>query len=583
VRTNPTNIIPPSRLWAVCKQFVSGFGFTWGHLTGEGVLAAAENTAYDGFISYSHAADDLLAPRLQAGLQRFAKPWWKRRALRVFRDEASLSANPHLWSSITRALDGSGWFVLLLSEEGAQSEWVNREIGYWVTNKDPSRIIPVVTDGEFGWNQGEIDSSSSAAPPALSGVFVEEPRWVDLRWARSDTQLDLNNARFRDAVANIASAMRGIPKDELESEEVRQHRRTIRTAWAAGVVVLLLGIAATVGAVVAVGQSNEAQDQRDKAQRQAQIASDSEERALSAEGDALEQADIATRNELRALDAEADAREQAAVAQTERDTAQDERDSADDITKRLLDFFVQPKVTQALPPGAEPIPGDPLGSPTPIDVPPDTARLDFLFTEGALLRGQRGTAYREAAFVHPVEALKIHHFWLAGRPFHIRHGFANADDEPVALDGPAIPGFDLRLFVTRRKGPPLGDGSFVVGQTYQFRADYRLRDMSDRCGPLSPGNDLPAATPCDMFVHDFPDGLPPGTYDFWLEWRAPCTAWVPGKEELCGGFNLALDLFVSQATISFMSDDFFEDPVIGLATASFDWPFEPWDYAEPLP
>ena len=46
---------------------------------------------YDGFISYSHAADELLAPRLQAGLQRFAKPWWKRRALRIFRDEASLS------------------------------------------------------------------------------------------------------------------------------------------------------------------------------------------------------------------------------------------------------------------------------------------------------------------------------------------------------------------------------------------------------------------------------------------------------------------------------------------------------------
>ena len=31
---------------------------------------------YDGYISYSHAADDLLAPRLQAGLQRLAKPWW---------------------------------------------------------------------------------------------------------------------------------------------------------------------------------------------------------------------------------------------------------------------------------------------------------------------------------------------------------------------------------------------------------------------------------------------------------------------------------------------------------------------------
>ena len=83
-------------------------------------------TVYDGFISYSHAADDLLAPRLQAGLQRFAKPWWKRRALRIFRDESSLSANPHLWSSITDALDKSSWFVLLLSPEAAQSECCHR-------------------------------------------------------------------------------------------------------------------------------------------------------------------------------------------------------------------------------------------------------------------------------------------------------------------------------------------------------------------------------------------------------------------------------------------------------------------------
>lgn len=32
-------------------------------------------SVYDGFISYSHAADDLLAPRLQAGLQKFAEPY----------------------------------------------------------------------------------------------------------------------------------------------------------------------------------------------------------------------------------------------------------------------------------------------------------------------------------------------------------------------------------------------------------------------------------------------------------------------------------------------------------------------------
>ena len=121
---------------------------------------------YDGFISYSHAADDLLAPRLQAGLQRFAKPWWKRRALRIFRDESSLSANPHLWSSITDALDGSGWFVLLLSPDAAESLWVNNEVEYWLANKDPDRIIPVLTDGDFAWAGGDI--VSDAAPPGAA-------------------------------------------------------------------------------------------------------------------------------------------------------------------------------------------------------------------------------------------------------------------------------------------------------------------------------------------------------------------------------------------------------------------------------
>jgi hypothetical protein len=126
---------------------------------------------YDGFISYSHAADDLLAPRLQAGLQRFAKPWWKRRALRIFRDESSLSANPHLWSSITDALDTSDWFVLLLSPDAAESEWVNQEVDYWLEHKDADRIIPVVTDGEFTWSETDIDLESTAVPPALYGAF----------------------------------------------------------------------------------------------------------------------------------------------------------------------------------------------------------------------------------------------------------------------------------------------------------------------------------------------------------------------------------------------------------------------------
>jgi WD40 repeat protein len=227
-------------------------------------------STYDGFISYSHAADDLLAPRLQSALQRFAKPWWKRRAVRIFRDESSLSANPHLWSSIAEALDTSGWFVLLLSPDAARSEWVNQEIAYWVENRDPKKILPVVTDGTFGWTDDVM--TGSAVPQALEGVFSEEPRWVDMRWAKGEEQLDLQNPRFADAIADIGSAIREVPKDELSSEEVRQHRRTVRTAWAAGAVVTGLAVVAAWAGFLASQNAEEAQANAAEAERQAEAA-----------------------------------------------------------------------------------------------------------------------------------------------------------------------------------------------------------------------------------------------------------------------------------------------------------------------
>ena len=243
--------------------------------------AAADTATYDAFVSYSHAADDLLAPRLQSGLQRFAKPWWRRRALRVFRDESSLSANPHLWSSITDAMDRSAWFVLLLSPDAARSEWVNQEIEYWLEHKDRHRIIPVVTEGELGWADGDV--AGDAVPPELRGVFPDEPRWVDLRFARDDEQLDLKNPRFSAAVADVASAIRGVPKDELESEEVKQHRRTVRTALGGGVALIALLIATALAAIYANSQRTTAVENAATADAEAARADDQAALAREAE------------------------------------------------------------------------------------------------------------------------------------------------------------------------------------------------------------------------------------------------------------------------------------------------------------
>ena len=93
---------------------------------------------FDAFISYSHAADGRLAPAVQRGLQRLAKPWHRRRALWVFRDQTGLAVTPGLWSSIQEAMDRLEYFVLMASPEAAQSQWVNREIEHWVSTKSPS-------------------------------------------------------------------------------------------------------------------------------------------------------------------------------------------------------------------------------------------------------------------------------------------------------------------------------------------------------------------------------------------------------------------------------------------------------------
>ena len=221
---------------------------------------------YDAFISYSHSADRALALALQSGLQRFAKPWYRARALRVFRDDASLSASPDLWSSIARALDGSRYFVLLASPDAGASPWVAREVERWRAGEQRENVLVALTEGELAWDEGARDfdwSRTTSLPPTLRGAFDEEPRWVDLRWARATDNADLSPSHpaFREALADLAAPIRGLDKDELASEEVRQHRRTMRVVRAAGATLTSLVVIAVFFLVLSVLRGNEAQRQ----------------------------------------------------------------------------------------------------------------------------------------------------------------------------------------------------------------------------------------------------------------------------------------------------------------------------------
>lgn len=240
---------------------------------------------YDAFISYSHAVDGRLAPALLSALQRFAKPWYRLRALRIFRDEASLSANPALWSAIEDALGRSRWFILLASPTAASSHWVAREAEYWLADKQVDRLLIVLSEGDLVWDErrGRFDAvRTNALPGPLLTAFEEEPRWIDARWARSREQLTLRDPRFRAAVAELAAPIHDRPKDELIGEEIRQHRRTVRLARAAVAALAMLALAATVAAVLAIRGQNAARRERDRAEEQARLATS---RQLAAQSD----------------------------------------------------------------------------------------------------------------------------------------------------------------------------------------------------------------------------------------------------------------------------------------------------------
>jgi WD40 repeat protein len=246
---------------------------------------------YGAFISYSHAASAEVARGLQKWLQTYAKPWWRWRAVNVFRDETDLTAAPALWSRIADALDESSHFILLASPNAAQSKWIKREIRYWlgdrnagalqgpdldapIPNAHPERIATLLialTAGDISWDEkahgasaGDFDwSKTNALPRVLTGVFSEEPQWVDLRTIvqREElrTSLSRSNSEFMRAVAQLAAPIRGISDfSRLVGEDYRQHQRTIRTAWVAAAVLALVTLAA-------IWQWREAMSQRDQA------------------------------------------------------------------------------------------------------------------------------------------------------------------------------------------------------------------------------------------------------------------------------------------------------------------------------
>jgi WD40 repeat protein len=225
---------------------------------------AEQPKGYDAFISYSHAADGSLAPALQDGLQMLAKPLYQRKALRIFRDQTNLSATPELWSTIEQALVESRFFILLASPEAARSPWVQQELDWWHQHRAPEHLLVGLTHGAITWDPVVKDfdwHTTDALPRSLSRWFAAEPLWVDLRWAGSQSALSRRDPRLQEDLATLAAPLRGMSKDDLIGRDLKMHRRAVRLTAAAITLLLLLSVAAGIGAWVATQQRHDAQQQ----------------------------------------------------------------------------------------------------------------------------------------------------------------------------------------------------------------------------------------------------------------------------------------------------------------------------------
>src|SRR6266404_3523290 len=219
---------------------------------------------YKAFISYSHAADERLAPALQSALHRFAKPFYRLRAIRTFRDKTTLQLTDRLWPEIQQALADSEYFILMASPDAASSIWVQREISEWLDlhNGSTQNLLIALTDGRIEWDDSSKDfnwATTTALHDGLKNKFYEEPLYAHLEWARKAEDLSLRNPQFLEEVGRIGARLHNKPTDVMVGQDVRQHRVFKIVTALIIVLLLILTVAASGTAVYAFRKQKEAE------------------------------------------------------------------------------------------------------------------------------------------------------------------------------------------------------------------------------------------------------------------------------------------------------------------------------------
>ena len=188
---------------------------------------------YFAFISYSRQ-DKKWAGRIQRKLEQYSLPAALRKEMPqlpknlrpVFRDMTDLSAG-RLQDELQRQLGLSKKLIVVCSPRSAQSEWVDKEVRYFIESRGYDNVIPFIVDGAPGGGNSEClpESLRRSGAEQLLGVSVKELGW-------------------RDAFLRLVSGLLHVEFDSLRRRhEQRRKKRNLLTAAAASLFLLLSGAA----------------------------------------------------------------------------------------------------------------------------------------------------------------------------------------------------------------------------------------------------------------------------------------------------------------------------------------------------
>ena len=219
---------------------------------------------YKAFISYRHLPLDMwVAKRMHRRIERFVvpKPLRKNGEKKlglVFRDQDELPIASNLSDNIQAALDSSEFLIVICTPETAKSEWVLREISYFLQTHDRDHVLAVLADG----------LPSESFPPQLTEVRSPdgdllqkiEPLAANIV---ADSEMK-RKALFQTESLRILASLIGCPFDALFRREQRYKRRRILAAsavaltLAAGFIGMLLNRNAQIRNQLRLTQENEA-------------------------------------------------------------------------------------------------------------------------------------------------------------------------------------------------------------------------------------------------------------------------------------------------------------------------------------